>query len=94
MGSQAEEITPDAAIAGSAALAAENQDKRAHGSDKDTEHLFIGNGFFQVDGRYDHSDDGQSGSHNRSIYRRSQRQAENKHSLIEYQSEERSKEYL
>lgn len=58
---------------------------------QNAQHFFIGNGLFQINGRYNHGDDRKGGSYDRGIDGGSHGQSEDVDSLIEHQCKREAK---
>lgn len=67
-----------------ASLAAQYQGQGSDGTQENTDDFLSRHRFFQIDGRYNHGDDGSRGSDNGGVDGGSQRQPESEAALIEH----------
>ena len=68
---QAEQVADDAAVAATGSVATHDKYQCPYGTYEDTQYFQVGDRLFQVDGSYDHGDDGQCGGHDGGVDGRS-----------------------
>ena len=85
---QTEQVADDAAVAATGGVAAHDKYQCTYGTYEDTQYFQVGDRFFQVDGGYDHGDDGERGGHDGGVDGRSHGKPEDVDTLVEHQCEE------